>query len=1136
MKIQTIPTLIRLTLLLLLTAAITLLSQHPTPSTAAPESSAPLTLTNVGAPAINCLFDPTCTLTVEDTISSFTFDNHTGTSFLQSRLLPRGAATTPGAGLFPYEYRIDMRQMAGIGNPACVTNLTLDFGPIVPLDYNDDGSLEHIYIVTSGGLGTVAPSSANQTGSSITFTFSPPVCSDFSPDINNGQSTFFFGLASPFRDQEVTAVLNHNLGDPLNLPARAPEYGSAAPITLSVIPNEGRAGDTVQLVGSGYTPGSYPGAIRWNGADDATFTIPSGGAFSTPYTIPTDAALEEHTITVCSLNPCATGEFEQSASVPFRVTEPPLPSGAYQTLLPAIVKPPTPVTPQPFSYVVDGTVQPYQPTLPAFSDGAPRPLTAVRSPNGTTTTFVANEVVLQTNDPAELAAFLTRTGGTILLEIDPAAAGIPDVAKTYLVRVNLATAVPSTLTANITNLIPPDVQSAGQFTYGSNSGVQLFSIAAAEANSGLTVGVNWVSQTLAIPNFSREAPAGPGGYNRNAYNWPHFAQGTTQDIGVPEAWNLLHNGGKTGNQVDIAILDGGFFPNSDFPSGTTYLNIFPFDPRNVNGVDGGAPFHGTDVLQTAAATGDNNFGIVGVAAPIAHPIALYTSYDYAVSIGSVVMARAAGARVLNMSYSASVPAIFAWTVWPFEITTVAVRASGALLFASAGNDGINVDGEDCFIICWEHTWITPCENAGVICVGGLGWDSQMRAGNSNFGAGNVDIYAPYTVYSGQAPDTPGGGVTAGFINGTSFSSPYAASVAALIWAANPGLSANQVWQLMVDTAHSSPDGRVNRYVNAYDAVLQAIGVSGSVNLLSPVNGATYEMGTAVPLRAQVGYVTPTGGTPVQLRWFVDGTAVSTTNFTPGIGGHTFNPETYIRTLGPGSHTARIRLTAGSLVIERTVTFTINNTPPIATIDQPATGSSFCVGETVTLRGSAFDPNELPSPPDSAFAWRSNINGALGTGPTRTTTTLSVGSHTITLRVTDSGGLWDEDSIALTILAASNPACVDLNPSALITSPANNYSVYADQNDGTYWYKQITFTGVVDDTEDNINELTVQWFSDLQGSLGTPIVNPTTGVTTLTANVRAYGSCGSTHIITLRVTDTAGNITEDQITIYVNVLC
>lgn len=1117
------------------------LAIQPTPSQAAPDAPTPLSFVNVGAPDINCVFDADCTIFVEDVASTFTLASAGGSSFLQSRMLPRGEIGTSGAGLFAYEYRIDMREMVGIGNAGCVTHLTIDFGPVVPLDYDGVGGTEHVYVVTSGGLGSIAPLAVTQDGSEITFDFhNNPICGDESDSVDNGESSFFFGLASPFRDREITAVVNHNTGDPLDLLAHAPNYADAP--SLQVVPSEGAANSTVQLIGSGYTPGNYLGTIRWNGTDDDTFPIPSGGAFSIPYTIPSSADLGAQTITVCALAPCATGEFEQTADATFTVTERYF---SHNVFLPMIVSGGSDV-PEPFSYIIDSNVKPSQDELPGIDGGAPRPLTAVQAPDGTVSTFVANEIVVQTNDAGALADFVAQTGGEILLDVDPAANNVPGLAKLALVRVNLSTADTSDFVADIENLADSDIGSFGEYAFGSQAGVDVFAIAAEEAMDGLTVGINWVSETEAIPVSSNEAPNGPGGYSPDAYDWLHFAAGTTQDIGVPEAWTLMHRGGKLGNTVDIAVLDGGFYPNADFPTGTTYLNIFPFDPRNVDGVDRSSPsspFHGTDVLQTVAAVGNDNNGIVGVASPIAHPIALYTSYDFFVSIGSVLMARGAGAEVMNMSYSAEVPSVFGWTVWPFEATTAAVRASGALLFASAGNSNEDVDHERCILfgsICWETTWHTPCENAGVICVGGLGWNSQMRAitgsdSGSNYGHEHVDIYAPYTVYRGQSPAFTGGNSTAGFINGTSFSSPYAASVAALIWASDPSLNAGEVWTIMRDTAHTSPDSRVNRYVNAYDAVLEAIGIGLSADLTAPTHGADYNLGYPLHMRANVGYVAPAAGTPLTVQWYVDGGLHSTVTYNPGAGSHTLYPETAVSGLSAGSHTVMVRATAGSAVVERSATINIFNTAPIATIDQPTSGSSFCSGETVTLRGSSFDLNEYSGLPNSAYAWRSNVDGNLGIGATRSTSSLSTGSHTITLRVTDSGGLWDEDSISLTILSAADPSCVDLAPSATINSPANGYSVYADAFDGSYWYKQITFTGEVHDVEDADSSLTVAWYSDLQGFLGSSTLNGA-GVVSLTSNIRSYAGCGSTHTITLRVTDSYGNITEDQIQVTVNVLC
>lgn len=1127
---------VRLAAACLVVGLIVLLAAHGSRQvTAAP--TAALTIAAVNQTDVNCLFDTDCTIFVDDIASGFVLDSMTGSGFLQSRLWPRGEAGTTGVGLFTYLYRLNLQELVGPGNPGCVTSFSFDFGPVVPLDYDDDGSLEDVFVVTSGAVGSVAPSAVDLTGGKLTVSFSPAICGDFSAAQNNGQSSFFIGLASPFREREVAAEVNHNWGsEPLALTVRAPQ-GISAP-SLSVVPSSGSAGDTVQLIGSGYTPGSYAGTIRWDGSSVDTFTIPSGGAFSQPFTIPTSASQGDHTVTVCSLNPCATGEFEQLASAPFAVTSLYLPN---QLFLPLVTKPGLAAA-EPFSYVIDSSVTPAQAELPGLDGGTPRPLTAVRDPHGNVSTFVANELVIQTNSSAALSGFLSRTGGTVLLTIDPTTAGVTGVPTTYLVRANLNQADLSSLSSNLEALKDADIESIGRFAFADNDGPRILALAAEEAASGLTVGVNWVSDTLAIPTNSDEAPNGmsSGGvtYTPDAYSWAHFARGTVQDIGVPEAWTLMSRAGRLVNKVDLAILDGGFFPNSDFPSGVTYISVIPFitDPRNVSGVDGSAPFHGTDVLQTAVARSDNDLGIVGVAAPVARPIAVFTSYDYVVSIAAVISARAAGADIINMSYSANVPSIFGFTIWPFEATTAAVSASGALLFASAGNDGQNVDGEDCFIVCWEHTWHTPCENAGVICVGGLGWNSDRKAGNSNFGPEHVDIYAPYTVYSGQSPAAPGGDTSAGFINGTSFSSPYAASVAALIWASDPSQSANEVWTTLRDTAHTSPDSRVNRYVNAYQAVLNTIGVGVDATLTAPASGATYPLGLPVRLSASVGYVATTSGTPVQIEWRVDGALVNSVTYTPGSGSHLLYPEAHVHDLTVGSHTALLRVTAGSVVVEKSVTFTISNTPPTASIDQPANNATFCAGETVTLRGSAFDPNQPFGLPDSAYAWSSSVNGSLGTGATRTTSSLTAGSHVITLRVTDNQLAWDEDTINLMILSMAHPDCVDLDPTAVITSPANNAGFDADTFNGTHWYKQITFNGTVGDTEDLIGDLTVEWISNRQGSLGTATVNPSTGFTSITSNILVLDSCGSTHVITLRVTDSAGNVTEDQITIFVSLLC
>ena len=180
-----------------------------------------LTIRNVSAPAINCKFDQDCKITVSDTTEHFTVGPTSGDAFLQSRTFPRGETETTAEGQYAYLYRIDLRNLAGVTALPCVNTFTIDFGPVAQLDYDDDGTPEHIFVVTSGGLGSVAPSSASQDGRIITFNFAPGVCAGSAP--GNGQSSFFFGLTSNKPARQVTSQIRDSLGGTTSLDARAPQ-------------------------------------------------------------------------------------------------------------------------------------------------------------------------------------------------------------------------------------------------------------------------------------------------------------------------------------------------------------------------------------------------------------------------------------------------------------------------------------------------------------------------------------------------------------------------------------------------------------------------------------------------------------------------------------------------------------------------------------------------------------------------------------------------------------------------------------------------------------------------------------------------------------------------------------------------
>jgi hypothetical protein len=185
-------------------------------------AATPLNVVNVGAPAINCVFNPSCTIVVTDSASNIPLPGISGTAVLQSRTFT-GATGAPAAGFTGYEYRVNLTNATGIANIPCVSALRVTFGPVGAFQYNGNGPLDQVYVVTAGGIGTVGLASANQVGDDITFTFSRPVCAGRSP--GTGDTSFFFGLASTVTPTAVTAIAFPSGGGSLSVAARAPSHG-----------------------------------------------------------------------------------------------------------------------------------------------------------------------------------------------------------------------------------------------------------------------------------------------------------------------------------------------------------------------------------------------------------------------------------------------------------------------------------------------------------------------------------------------------------------------------------------------------------------------------------------------------------------------------------------------------------------------------------------------------------------------------------------------------------------------------------------------------------------------------------------------------------------------------------------------
>jgi hypothetical protein len=167
-----------------------------------------LKIVEVNAPKVNCVFQTDCNIPVTDTSSNISppFLATPGTAWMQSRT-------------FAGEYRLSMTQASA---PGCILGFNLNFGPHKQLPYTNN-QLADVYVVTTGGLGTIGLKSAERNGDMIMFTFAGPVCADGPPDVK--KTTFFFGLAATAAPMQVSASV-YGTGDPgfFGIEARVPTH------------------------------------------------------------------------------------------------------------------------------------------------------------------------------------------------------------------------------------------------------------------------------------------------------------------------------------------------------------------------------------------------------------------------------------------------------------------------------------------------------------------------------------------------------------------------------------------------------------------------------------------------------------------------------------------------------------------------------------------------------------------------------------------------------------------------------------------------------------------------------------------------------------------------------------------------
>src|SRR5258706_1899074 len=453
-------------------------------------------------------------------------------------------------------------------------------------------------------------------------------------------------------------------------------------------------------------------------------------------------------------------------------------------------------------------------------------------------------------------------------------------------------------------------------------------------------------------------------------NDPNFVnQWHLPKVSAPAAWDLT-----TGSSaVTVAVIDSGVDPShpdlsSKLVSGYNFLGGSTSDTHDVLG-------HGTAVAGVIGADTNNLNGVAGLGwNTTIMPLVVVSSSNYATyaDIASAMnYAADHGAKVINMSiggtsYSSTLQSAvdYAWS-------------KGLVVVAAAGNNS-------------SSAAFYPASLNNVLAVAATD-SNDLLASFSNFGNW-ISVAAPGTYIQ---TTTNGGGY--GNWQGTSFSSPQVAALAALIIAKNPALKNQQVVDLIKNNADDlGASGFDSTFgwgrINAYRAVQAAQGVVNlSVAITAPANNA--QVSGLVNVTTSVSSSNPIA----RFELYVDGALYATDAASP----FAFGWDT---TGLIGQHTlfAKIFDSAGNNATSSTITAMVGSTdtvpPDVQVTGVVNDGKSLSITASATDQQSAITKVEFYidgklKTTDTAAPWSTKINSK----------PLGAGSHSVQAKGYDSAG-------------------------------------------------------------------------------------------------------------------------------------
>lgn len=261
-------------------------------------------------------------------------------------------------------------------------------------------------------------------------------------------------------------------------------------------------------------------------------------------------------------------------------------------------------------------------------------------------------------------------------------------------------------------------------------------------------------------------------------NDPDYSRQWNMDIiAAPNAWDL-----STGSdQVIVGVVDSGLDTAHPEFAGRVQAARDEIEDDNI---PQDTCYHGTHVAGITGARGNNGIGIAGLGWNVnIIPIRVLTANQNrcdgteADIHDGILWALAHGARIINLSLGA-LPAMGTTCEQSFPVMSDAVQYAyqmGALVVAASGNQ--SAAGVAC-----------PARQVQAMAVG-ASTSADTRAAYSNYGA-DLDVVAPGDGIYSSIPD--GYAV----MSGTSMATPHVSGLAALIWSLSPGLSNDQVGDII----------------------------------------------------------------------------------------------------------------------------------------------------------------------------------------------------------------------------------------------------------------------------------------------------------------------------------------------------